>query len=162
MTNVDVGYAEIFDRVNDLMTRLMEETGVRYGMLLDRKGFVQVHREAKWAPRPPALDSMATLVASNAAATTALAEMLGEQTFSEQVHHGTNGSLYIETVGEEYLLTLIFDGSVPIGKVKVSAKKTVIKMNSHLMLLKTLPGLELGDDFHQTTAQLLDDLLGGG
>lgn len=161
MTDVDVGYAQVFEQVNDVMSRLMDDTGVRYGLLLDRKGFVQVHKEAHWAPRPPALDSMATLVASNAAATAALAEMLGEQTFSEQVHHGSNGSLYIETVGEEYLLTLIFDGSVSIGKVKVNAKKAVMQMNTHLKVLKTLPGLQLGDDFQQSTARLLDDLLGG-
>ena len=102
-------YGDAFARVDRLLEELLEVTGVRYGLLVDRKGFVLSHKEALWAPRPPALDSVATLVASNAAATAALANMLGERTFSEQTHQGENGTLYVESVGDQALLTLIFD-----------------------------------------------------
>lgn len=153
-------YGDAYERVDQHIQELLNVTGVRYGLLVDRKGFVLSHKEALWAPRPPALDSVATLVASNAAATAALANMLGERTFSEQIHQGENGTLYVESVGTEALLTLIFDGSVPLGKVKVYAKKSIPTIAAILDELKDLPPMDLGDDFNQGATALLDDLMG--
>ena len=153
-------YGEAFARVDQQLEELLEQTGVRYCLLVDRKGFVLSHKEALWAPRPPALDSVATLVASNAAATGALANMLGERTFSEQTHQGENGTLYVESVGGDALLTLIFDSSVALGKVKVYARKSIEKMAVILEEISDLPEPQLGNDFSAGAAALLDDLLG--
>ncbi|CAM3308471.1 roadblock/LC7 domain-containing protein [Deinococcus deserti] len=153
-------YGDAYERVDQLIQDLLVTTGVRYGLLVDRKGFVLSHKEALWAPRPPALDSVATLVASNAAATAALANMLGERTFSEQIHQGENGTLYVESVGDSALLTLIFDGSVPLGKVKVYAKKTISQLAAILEELKDVPPVQFTDDFSKGASALLDDLLG--
>ena len=153
-------YGDAFERVDQVIQDLLETTGVRYGLLVDRKGFVLSHKEALWAPRPPALDSVATLVASNAAATAALANKLGERTFSEQIHQGENGTLYVESVGTDSLLTLIFDASVPLGKVKLYAKKSITQIAAILEELKDIPPVQLGEDFSQGANALLDDLLG--
>lgn len=153
-------YGDAFARVDQHLEELLDSTGVRYCLLVDRKGFVLSHKEALWAPRPPALDSVATLVASNAAATSALANMLGERTFSEQTHQGENGTLYVESVGPDTLLTLIFDSSVALGKVKVYARKTITKIEAILEELKDAPQPEFGADFSQGATALLDDLLG--
>lgn len=153
-------YGDAFARVDQHLEELLDATGVRYCLLVDRKGFVLSHKEALWAPRPPALDSVATLVASNAAATAALANMLGERTFSEQTHQGENGTLYVESVGSDALLTLIFDTSVALGKVKVYARKTIGKLETILDELKDAPQPEFGEDFSQGATALLDDLLG--
>lgn len=153
-------YGDAFARVDQHLEELLAATGVRYCLLVDRKGFVLSHKEALWAPRPPALDSVATLVASNAAATAALANMLGERTFSEQTHQGENGTLYVESVGDQALLTLIFDSSVALGKVKVYARKTIPKVGEILDELADAPQPELGDDFSKGASALLDDLLG--
>lgn len=153
-------YGDAYARVDAHIQELLDVTGVRYGLLVDRKGFVLSHKEALWAPRPPALDSVATLVASNAAATAALANMLGERTFSEQIHQGENGTLYVESVGDQALLTLIFDASVPLGKVKVYARKTVALLAAILDELRDIPEIQLGGDFSDGATALLDDLLG--
>ncbi|ANE43095.1 roadblock/LC7 domain-containing protein [Deinococcus oregonensis] len=153
-------YGDAFARVDRLLEELLEVTGVRYGLLVDRKGFVLSHKEALWAPRPPALDSVATLVASNAAATGALANMLGERTFSEQTHQGENGTLYVESVGDQALLTLIFDVAVPLGKVKVYARKSIVQLAAILEELKDIPPVQLDSDFSKGANALLDDLLG--
>lgn len=153
-------YGEAYARVDQHLEELLEQTGVRYCLLVDRKGFVLSHKEALWAPRPPALDSVATLVASNAAATAALANMLGERTFSEQTHQGENGTLYVESVGDQALLTLIFDSSVALGKVKVYARKSIEKVGAILDEIAEMPQPELGADFSQGAVSLLDDLLG--
>lgn len=153
-------YGDAFDRVDHHLEELLTATGVRYCLLVDRKGFVLSHKEALWAPRPPALDSVATLVASNAAATAALANMLGERTFSEQIHQGENGTLYVESVGDSALLTLIFDGSVPLGRVKVHTKKTIAQVAAILEALKDAPPVQFSEDFSKGATALLDDLLG--
>ncbi|MFC6591729.1 roadblock/LC7 domain-containing protein [Deinococcus lacus] len=153
-------YGDAYERVDRHLEELLSNTGVRYCLLVDRKGFVLSHKEAIWAPRPPALDSVATLVASNAAATAALANMLGERTFSEQIHQGENGTLYVESVGDEALLTLIFDSNVPLGRVKVQTKKTIAEVAAILKEISEMPAVELGDDFSQGASALLDDLLG--
>ena len=153
-------YGAAYERVDQQLQDLLDTTGVRYGLLVDRKGFVLSHKEALWAPRPPALDSVATLVASNAAATAALANLLGERTFSEQIHQGENGTLYVESVGTDSLLTLIFDASVPLGKVKVYAKKSIAQIAAILDELKDIPPVQLGEDFSAGATSLLDDLLG--
>jgi predicted regulator of Ras-like GTPase activity (Roadblock/LC7/MglB family) len=139
---------------------LMNATGIRYCMLIDRKGFVLSHKEALWAPRPPALDSIASLVASNASATGALAGLLGETTFSEQIHQGENGVLYIESVGHHAILALIFDTKVPIGRVKVYVKKTITLLNTRLEVLNQVPRPKLDQTFNDTANTLLDELMG--
>ena len=153
-------YGEAFDRVEELLADLLTATGVRYCLLVDRKGFVLSHKEALWAPRPPALDSVATLVAGNAAATGALASMLGEQTFSEQIHQGENGVLYVESVLDKALLVLIFDSSVALGKVKLYAKKTITLLGETLHAVGDAPPVEFDQGFSDTAGALLDDLFG--
>ncbi|AWN22317.1 gliding motility protein [Deinococcus irradiatisoli] len=153
-------YGDAFDQVEIQIEDLLAATGVRYCLLVDRKGFVLSHKEALWAPRPPALDSVATLVASNAAATAALANMLGERTFSEQIHQGEQGAIYVESVGDVALLTLIFDSSVPLGRVKLHAKKAITALNEVMKTLKEAPPVKFDADFGSNATALLDDLLG--
>jgi predicted regulator of Ras-like GTPase activity (Roadblock/LC7/MglB family) len=153
-------YDKLHDQIEQDIEDLMNATGIRYCMLVDRKGFVLSHKEALWAPRPPALDSIASLVASNAAATTALAGLLGETTFSEQIHQGENGILYIESVGHHAILTLIFDTKVPIGRVKVYVKKTITLLNTRLEILNQIPRPKLDQNFNDTANTLLDELMG--
>ncbi|PYE54229.1 roadblock/LC7 domain-containing protein [Deinococcus yavapaiensis] len=153
-------YGEAFDRVEQLLTDLLTATGVRYCLMVDRKGFVLSHKEALWAPRPPALDSIATLVAGNAAATGALAGMLGERTFSEQIHQGEKGVLYVESVLDKALLVLIFDSSVPLGKVKLYTKKTISQLSDILSEVGDAPKIEFDKGFSDSAGALLDDLFG--
>ncbi|AFZ66705.1 roadblock/LC7 domain-containing protein [Deinococcus peraridilitoris] len=153
-------YGEAFDQVENLLSDLLGATGVRYCLLVDRKGFVLSHKEALWAPRPPALDSVATLVAGNAAATSALASMLGERTFSEQIHQGEKGVLYVESIIDKALLVLIFDSSVPLGKVKLYAKKTITLLSEVLLQVGDAPKIEFNQGFSDDAGALLDDLFG--
>jgi predicted regulator of Ras-like GTPase activity (Roadblock/LC7/MglB family) len=139
---------------------MLNATSIPYCMLVNRQGFVLPHKEALWAPRPPALDSVASLVASNAAATGALANMLGEATFSEQIHQGENGVLYIESVGHSALLTTIFDSTVPIGRVKVYVKKTITLLVAKLDAIEKIPKPKLDQNFSDEASSLLDDLMG--
>ena len=97
-------YGAPYERAVEVLEETLRETGARYALLIDRKGFVLAHKEALWAPKPPPLDTLATLVASNAAATQALAKLLGEARFQEEVHQGERMGLYVDEAGEHALL----------------------------------------------------------
>ena len=156
-------YGEAFAKVTASLDELLTKAHVRYAMLVDRKGFVLAHREALWAPKPPALDSIATLIAGNAAATSALAKLLGERRFNELVHQGERIGLYVEEISDEGLLVVIFDETAPIGRVKLFAKKAIEEIGG---LIDSLGSVEttaanLGNEFALDASALLDDLFKG-
>ena len=66
----------------------------------------------------------------------------------------------VEAVGEDSLLTLIFDATVPLGRVKVQTKKTTGEVAAILDELKDAPPVEFDADFSKGASALLDDLLG--
>jgi predicted regulator of Ras-like GTPase activity (Roadblock/LC7/MglB family) len=156
-------YGESYNRVGATLDEMLTKAHVRYAMLVDRKGFVLAHKEALWAPKPPALDSIATLIAGNAAATSALAKLLGERRFNELVHQGERIGLYVEEVQTEGLLVVIFDETAPIGRVKLYAKNTIKEITEVLDNLEPIPAMDmsLGADFASSAGALLDDLFKG-
>ncbi len=144
-----------------VLEELLRESGARYALLLDRKGFVLAHKEALWAPRPPALDSLATLIAGNAAATQALAKMLGEPRFNELLHQGSTFGLYVEEVGELALLVLIFDNTAPVGRVKLYGKRAVQALEPITKDAVVNPGhVGIDREYRDEASALLDELFG--
>lgn len=154
-------YGDAFDRAAGVLEGLIDQAQVRYALLVDRKGFVLAHREALWAPRPPALDSIATLVAGNAAATQALANLLGEPKFNELVKQGEKQGLYVEEVNELSLLVMIFDTDTPIGRVKLFGKKAAAELDEITRNAVVMPReLGIDKDFRESADAMLDDLFG--
>ena len=151
--------------MNDALDALIAKAHVRYALVVDAKGFVLAHREALWAPKPPALDSIATLIAGNAAATSALAKLMGEQNFTELVQQGASIGLFITQLNEEVFLSVVYDNTTQIGKVKLFAKKAIEDVAPHLEKLQPVEataGMGFGNDFASSANSLLDDLFGGG
>jgi len=158
-------FGESFEEASRVLEELLEETGAQYALLVDRKGFVLAHREALWAPRPPALDSLATLVAGNAAATKALAELLGEKRFSEIVHQGEQQGIYVEEVNDLALLVIIFDQNAPVGRVKLYGKRAAGRLDHITQRAQVESGaarnqLGLDTEYRESASALLDDLFG--
>ncbi len=158
-------FGESFEEASRVLEQLIEDTGAQYALLVDRKGFVLAHREALWAPRPPALDSLATLVAGNAAATKALAELLGEPRFSELVHQGERQGLYVEEVNDLTLLVIIFDQNAPVGRVKLYGKRAAgmldrITERAKVESAAAKKQLGLDTEYRESASALLDDLFG--
>jgi len=154
-------YGDAFNRAASVLEELIDQAQVRYALLVDRKGFVLAHREALWAPRPPALDSIATLVAGNAAATQALANLLGEPKFNELVKQGEKQGLYVEDVNDLTLLVMIFDTDTPIGRVKLFGKKAASELDEITRSAVVMPReLGIDKDFRESADAMLDDLFG--
>jgi len=153
-------YGALYEEALRVLEETLRETGARYGLLVDRKGFVLVHKEALWAPKPPPLDSLATLAAGNAAATQALAKLLGEARFQEQVLQGERMGLYVDEAGEHALLLLVFDENAPLGKVKLYGKRAAEALARLAEeALAHPPKLRLDTEYREGAKALLDDLL---
>ncbi len=155
-------FGDAFDKVENLLDDLLKQTQARYALLVDRKGFVLVHREALWAPRPPSLDSIATLLAGSISATAALAKIMGESQFNELVQQGKEISLYVHLVGDNALVVILFDTRANLGRVKLFTTKGVAEVNKILEAEKDTPRpeLKLDQDFSSGATALLDDLFG--
>lgn len=154
-------YGETYARVEALLRELLAKSHARYVMIVDLKGFVLMHVEALWAPKPPSLDSLATLIASNYSATTAIAKLLGEAGFKEQAQQGQETGTYIEELGDKALLVMIFDQSAAVGRIKLFAKKAVEQIR-HLIASSTdeAPELVIDGNWEQSADALLDNIFG--
>jgi predicted regulator of Ras-like GTPase activity (Roadblock/LC7/MglB family) len=154
-------YGTLYERAMGVLEEVLRETGARYAHDIDRKGFVLAHQEALWAPKPPPLDSLATLVAGNAAATQALAKLLGEVRFQELVHQGERMGLYVDEAGEHALLLLVFDENAPLGKVKLYGKRVAEALAKIAEeALANPPRLSLDTEYREGAKALLDELFG--
>lgn len=154
-------YGALYERAMGVLEEALRETGARYALFIDRKGFVLAHKEALWAPKPLPLDSLATLVAGNAAATQALAKLLGEARFQEVVHQGEHTGLYVDEAGEHALLLLVFDENAPLGKVKLHGKRaaeTLARIAEEA--IANPPKLNLDTEYREGAKALLDELFG--
>lgn len=154
-------YGESYERVGALLDELLERSEARYALVIDRKGFVLLHKRAMWAPNPPSLDSLATLIASNYSANAAIAQLFGQRGFREMVQQGDEVSTYIEDLGDEALLVTVFDASATLGRVKVFTKKAS-ELIRHVIAEDhgEAPELTFDAAWSEATDALLDSLFG--
>jgi predicted regulator of Ras-like GTPase activity (Roadblock/LC7/MglB family) len=156
-------YGATFERVDGVLTELLARSHARYALIVDRSGFVLMHQRALWAPKPPSLDSLATLIASNYSANAAIAQLFGESGFRETVQQGTDVGTYLEELGDRALLVTVFDASAPLGKVKVFTKQAVIQIRALLEGVdEPRPVFEPDQAWSDDTSALLDGLFEGG
>jgi predicted regulator of Ras-like GTPase activity (Roadblock/LC7/MglB family) len=156
-------YGEAAERVDAVLVDLLAQSRARYALVVDRQGFVLLHQRAPWAPKPPSLDSLATLVASNHSANVAIAKLFGEDGFRETVQQGDGVGTYVEALGERALLLTVFDETAPLGKVKLFTKRAVARIREVLADVREAPPeLTFGSAFSADAGALLDDLFDDG
>ena len=155
-------YGAAHARVESLLGDLLERARARYALVVDRKGFVLLHKRAVWAPKPPSLDSLATLVASNHSANAAIAKLFGDEGFSEIVQQGSDVGTYVEELGPDALLLVVFDRHSALGKIKVHAQRSAGEIREELGRLREedAPKLDFDERWTESTEKLLDGLFG--
>jgi predicted regulator of Ras-like GTPase activity (Roadblock/LC7/MglB family) len=67
--------------------------------------------------------SLASLAAGTTAATSSLAKLLGEDEFPVHFHEGKQNHLHISLVGDDHILTVIFDHRSSLGLVRLRVKR---------------------------------------
>jgi predicted regulator of Ras-like GTPase activity (Roadblock/LC7/MglB family) len=108
-----------FQRIKTVLVRLCIESAARVVFLIDRDGQpIAVHGELGDMDTT----SFASLAAGNVAATSSMAQLIGENSFPTLAHEGENESIYISVIGRS-LLVVVFDDRSTLGLVKLRAKK---------------------------------------
>lgn len=155
-------YGAAMQRVQDRLRELLERSRARYGLLVDRKGFVILHASALDAPKPPSLDSLATLVASNHSANAAIAKLFGAEGFREVVQQGEEVGTYVEELGPDALLVVVFGADATLGRVKIHAQRAAEAIRAELAELRheDAPAPTLDEAWSASTEKLLDGLFG--
>src|SRR6185503_8832764 len=108
-----------FQRLKTVLARLCVECAARVVFLVDRDG------------QPIAFNgdigdmdttSFSSLAAGNVAATTSMAQLIGEEVFPAVVHEGERESIFISVIGRS-LLVVVFDERSTLGLIKIRTKR---------------------------------------
>lgn len=150
------------NRVQERLGELLERSRARYALVVDRKGFVILHEAAIDAPKAPSFDSLATLVASNHSANAAIAKLFGAEGFRETVQQGNEVGTYVEELGPDALLVVVFGSDAALGRVKVHAQRSAAEIRGELseLRIEDAPAPTLDEAWSASTEKLLDGLFG--
>lgn len=77
--------------------------------------------------------SLASLAAGNIAATSGLAELIGEREFSNLFHEGERDNIHITLVDERIILVIIFDKRSSLGLVRLRVKRACEEVKKVLL-----------------------------
>jgi len=108
-----------FQRIKNTLERLCVECAGRVVFLVDRDGQpIAFHGEIDGMDTT----SFSSLAAGNVAATTSMAQLIGEEVFPAVFHEGERESIYISVIGRS-LLVVVFDERSTVGLVKIRTKR---------------------------------------
>ncbi len=113
-------YQEEYQRLDQALRKLRQESNARAIFLIDRTG-----QQIAAAGEVEKFDttSLASLTAGNVAATDGLAKLIGEREFSVLFHEGKRDHIHISIVGQRAILLVIFDERSSLGLVRLRVKK---------------------------------------
>lgn len=101
------------------MARLCVECAARVVFLIDRDGQpIAFHGDIGDMDTT----SFASLAAGNVAATSSMAQIIGEDAFPSVFHEGERESIFISIIGRSLLVT-VFDQRSTLGLVKIRTKR---------------------------------------
>ena len=76
---------------------------------------------------------LSTLAASDFAATSEMAKLVGEEAkFKLLFHEGEKRNVYLSNVGDDFFLVVVFDVSVTLGLIRIYTKKAIEDLNAAL------------------------------
>ncbi len=143
-------------RLQEVCTRLTRDSLARAIFLIDKNGQILV---AVGETANIDTTSLASLVAGTTAATSSLAKLVGEEEFPVHFHEGKRDNLHISLVGEDHILTVIFDERSSLGLVRLRVKKATEKLVEIFVALAERQGLgEEADLFSEITDEDIENL----
>src|SRR6476469_3172197 len=108
-----------FHQLKNVLARLCVECAARCVFLVDRDGQpIALHGDIGDMDTT----SFSSLAAGNVAATTSMAQLIGEEVFPAVVHEGERESIFISVIGRS-LLVVVFDERSTLGLIKIRSKK---------------------------------------
>jgi len=117
-----------FQRLKNVLARLCVECAARVVFLVDRDGQpIALHGDIGDMDTT----SFSSLAAGNVAATTSMAQLIGEEVFPAVVHEGERESIFISVIGRS-LLVVVFDERSTLGLIKIRSKRASYEVASIL------------------------------
>jgi predicted regulator of Ras-like GTPase activity (Roadblock/LC7/MglB family) len=112
-------YEEEFQRLEEALRRLRQESNAKAVFLIDKNG-----QQIAAAGELEQFDttSLASLTAGNVAATDGLAKLIGEREFSVLFHEGQQDHIHISIVAKKAIV-VIFDDRSSLGLVRLRVKR---------------------------------------
>lgn len=114
-------YEEEHQQLKEICEKLLRDSMARAIFLVDKVGQLVA---SVGQTHDIDTTSLASLVAGATAATSGLADLLGEGEFPSHFHQGERDSLYIALIGDHLILTVIFDNRSTEGLVRLRVKRT--------------------------------------
>jgi len=102
--------------------------------------------------------TLASLTAGIVAATSGLAQLLGEREFSALVHEGAQESLHVSMVAGEAILVVLFDRQSSLGLVRLRVKKAAEEIARTFATIGTQGDRAAGDELGQITDEEIENL----
>lgn len=146
--------------ISRCLSRLVDETGASYGMLLDRAGQVlSSHGDVNEGE----MMHLGALLAGTYASSREMARLLREDNFRVLVQEGTREKIFTETVDDRWLLVVVFDHQAHLGLVKVLAKRATQTLSGILQLVIERNGqrrADLASEFPRAATDTIDLIFG--
>ncbi len=107
--------------------------------------------------------SLASLTAGNVAATEGVAQLVGEEGFTNLFHEGRKDSLHITVVADHVILAVLFDERSSLGLVRLRVEQRVPELGAIVrdLLASTEPAAVDAESVGQITDADIDALFGG-
>jgi predicted regulator of Ras-like GTPase activity (Roadblock/LC7/MglB family) len=108
-----------FQSIKENVEKLLQQSDAKAVMLVDRDGNLITNAGET---EKIDLESFATLSAADFAATSQLAEIIGESQFRTLYHQGERDHLYFQSIARNIIIAVIFDQRTTLGLVRVRVK----------------------------------------
>ena len=115
-------------QIQGILNRITSEAGTKGVYLVEESGFLIAEAGNIDIDRV----ALAALVAASFGATTEIAKLLGEESFTQLTQQGTDSHLFICKAGSRHIVIAVFGKETNLGLVKLYVEKAVIHLGAML------------------------------
>jgi len=115
--------------ITEVLSRLVRETRASSGMVLDRAGQIIVFDGEDYRAE---MMMLGALVAGTYASTREMARILHEDNFRMLLQEGAKEKIFTEAIGDQWLISVIFDRHTHLGLVKVLCNRATVDLSQIL------------------------------
>ena len=155
---------QLHARFTAVLESLNREANAKFVFLVDKSG-----QQIAAVGELDGIDhtSLASLTAGTVAATEGVAQLVGEENFTNLFHEGRNGSLHITVVADQVILVVLFDQRSSLGLVRLRVEQRVLELGAIVkdLLAASEPAALMKSTDATSMAQITDadiDALFGG
>lgn len=142
---------EDVEQLTALCAQLHRDSNSKTVVLIDKSG---QYIASSGAITGLDLTSLASLTAGNMAATSGLAELIGEADFPNVFHEGQRESMHLSLVSDRAILVVVFDRRTSLGLVRLRVKKMT---DSMAKVFETVSQRSVGSAGQNPLADMTDD-----